>query len=149
MSGSKMAPTTAGHFGHSVFAPKGSLTRVPTQITCRIFKQHPAALRAGVGGAHRCAPFGHAFRRALERGRKYSGLPSSVNLRLGPFYRAVLPPRRIAARAARGAQYSPDWGPVNALSPSNFGGGRTARRRRVSAARLSLRPSLGERPGGA
>jgi hypothetical protein len=45
-SKSKMAPTTllAGHFGHSVFAPKGSLTRVPTQITCQIFKQHPAAL---------------------------------------------------------------------------------------------------------
>jgi hypothetical protein len=68
-SKSKMAPTTAGHFGHSVFAPKGSLTRVPTQITCQIFKQHPAALWAREFGGPRCRrASGHASLRALRKG---------------------------------------------------------------------------------
>ncbi|MGC8521120.1 MAG: hypothetical protein ACP5PN_04545, partial [Steroidobacteraceae bacterium] len=40
-SGSKIAPVTAGHFGHSVLSAKGSLTRVPTQITCQTFKDQP------------------------------------------------------------------------------------------------------------
>ena len=35
-----MAPVTAGHFGHSVYALKAS-TRVPTQITCQTFKKLP------------------------------------------------------------------------------------------------------------
>jgi len=33
-------------FGHSVFCAKGTSTRVPTQITCQTFKEHPRALRA-------------------------------------------------------------------------------------------------------
>jgi hypothetical protein len=41
-----MAPVTAGHFGHSVLAPKGSSTRVPTQITCQTFKERPHGLHA-------------------------------------------------------------------------------------------------------
>ena len=58
-SGSKMAPVTAGHFGHSVLSAKGSSTRVPTQITCQTFKDQPRGWHAGF------ELNGHAFGVAL------------------------------------------------------------------------------------
>jgi hypothetical protein len=63
-------------------------TRVPTQITCQTFKEHPAALRAWGKGPGSIAR---------------SHIPSTEMT--GPH---TYHPSRIAAGAARGAQYSPD-----------------------------------------
>src|SRR5213082_3181677 len=46
MSGSKMAPTYCWTFWSLGLYAKGIETRVPTQITCQIFKEHPRALEA-------------------------------------------------------------------------------------------------------
>src|SRR5205807_10658054 len=65
--------------------------RVPTQITCQTFKEHPRALGLGQGPGSIRQPM-------LDR-------------MLGPQPGG---PRRVAAGAARGAEYSPDRGVVNA-----------------------------------
>jgi len=78
-SGSKMAPTYCWTFWSLGLFAKGFETRVPTQITCQTFKEHPkalglgkwavnrmmahsltapAALRPGLRGARSIAPIG-------------------------------------------------------------------------------------------
>jgi hypothetical protein len=97
----------AGHFGHSVCMHKAS-TRVPTQITCQTFKQHPA--RCGAEGlARRGAP--------VERGRKYSHRLHSVNFR---FFRDFPSRNREPVRPDEGAQYSPHRWVVNEVAGKNF-----------------------------
>ena len=46
-SGSKMAPTYCWTFWSLGLFAKGFKTRVPTQITCQTFKEHPRALGLG------------------------------------------------------------------------------------------------------
>jgi hypothetical protein len=79
------------------------MTRVPTQITCRIFKQHPGRLDTGDS----LAPLG------ASGGRKYSDLLPSVN----PQKRFIFPVEIecfCALRSLReGAQYSGQRGAVN------------------------------------
>jgi hypothetical protein len=48
-SGSKMAPTYCWTFWSLGLFAKGFETRVPTQITCQTFKEHPKALGLGKG----------------------------------------------------------------------------------------------------
>jgi len=48
-SGSKMAPTYCWTFWSLGLFAKGFETRVPTQITCQTFKEHPRALGLGKG----------------------------------------------------------------------------------------------------
>src|SRR5256885_15877185 len=48
-SGSKMAPTYCWTFWSLGLFAKGFKTRVPTQITCQTFKEHPRALGLGKG----------------------------------------------------------------------------------------------------
>src|ERR1700722_7472313 len=78
-----------------------ALTRVPTQVTCRIFKKRPGRCRA-----RRCS---------LERGAKYKRLPPTVN----PYFGLVL--LRFRTRPAgtdqvEGAQYSQAPRAFNAVS---------------------------------
>src|SRR5580704_1211998 len=82
-----------------------ALTRVPTQVTCRIFKKRPGRCRA-----RRCS---------LERGAKYKRLPPIVN----PFFGLVL--LRFVAFASgadqlEGAQYSQGLWAVNATSQNKY-----------------------------
>src|SRR5580658_6946162 len=51
-----------------------ALTRVPTQVTCRIFKKHPG--HGDPGGS-------------LERGAKYKRLPPFVNPYFGPRFASL------------------------------------------------------------
>ena len=108
-----MAPTTAGHFGHSVLRLKGSSTRVPTQITCQTFKEHPG--RLWLGGLRLAARFRLAPGAPSKGGGSIArgALPSTC--RCAPCGGSRDPPRGWL-RAARGAQYSPDRGLVNASS---------------------------------
>jgi hypothetical protein len=99
------------------------LTRVPTQITCQIFKEHPQALR--LRGSH-IAARAHddaLLRSTGERGRKYSHRLSSVNLLFccalpAPWLRprphpGHLPPHRIARLWLQGAR---SIAPIGGLS---------------------------------
>jgi hypothetical protein len=102
-----MAQLLAGHFGHSVCMHKAS-TRVPTQITCQTFKQRPA--RCGAEGLARSGV-------PVERGRKYSHRPHSVNFR---FFRDFPSRNREPVRPDEGAQYSPHRWVVNEVAGKIF-----------------------------
>lgn len=84
------------------------MTRVPTQITCRIFKQHPGRWDTGD------SPARLGFEVGAGGGRKYSDLLPSVN----PEKRFIFiagTARFCALRSHReGAQYSLQRGAVNA-----------------------------------
>ena len=56
----KWLQLTAGHFGHSVLNAKGASTRVPTQITCRTFKEHPRSAKGFGEKGRDSKPKGHA-----------------------------------------------------------------------------------------
>ena len=101
------------------YALKAS-TRVPTQITCKLLKSVPAA------GA-RVSAFLHSFY-LLTFDASHCCLPSQgariIAISFNPstlFFLLPYCPFRVAPRAARGAQYSPDPRSVNALSSSFFG----------------------------
>ena len=98
-------------------------TRVPTQITCKLLKSVPAA------GA-RVSAFLHSFY-LLTFDASHRCLPSQgariIAMSFNPstlFFLLPYCPFRVAPRAARGAQYSPDSRTVNALSSSFFEWGR-------------------------
>jgi len=82
-----MAPTYCWTFWSLGLFAKGSKTRVPTQITCQTFKEHPRAL-------------------GLGRAEKYTSTECLAH--------SLAAPPQSAAGAARAAQYSPHWGLVNA-----------------------------------
>ena len=85
------------------------MTRVPTQITCRIFKQHPGRKDTGDSPT----PLGVEV--GAGGGRKYSDLLPSVN----PQKRFIFPVEIACFCALRslreGAQYSRQRGAVNAF----------------------------------
>src|SRR5256884_3103873 len=93
-SGSKMAPTYCWTFWSLGLFAKGSRRESPHKLPAKLLKSTPERL-------------------AWEKGRKVY-----VNRMLGPQPDG---PRRVAAGAARGAQYSPDWGVVNARSGMHSG----------------------------
>ena len=79
------------------------MTRVPTQITCRIFKQHPGRWDTGDS----LAPLG------ASGGRKYSDLLPSVNPQKRFIFLAEIACFCALRSLREGAQYSGQRGAVN------------------------------------
>src|SRR5690349_13487567 len=107
----------AGLFWSLGLMHQRALTRVPTQITCQIFKERTGPHQGPVVDSTPCgAASSRAFPRALKRGRKYSPKRHSVNL--GPRLQFPCPADRGAEApgAARGAQYSDRGSRVKRLS---------------------------------
>ena len=93
-----------------------ALTRVPTQITCKLLKSVPAASARVV---HRCTFYIYLF--AGSRYRLPSQGARIIAISFNPSTLVFLLPYcpfRVAPRAARGAQYSPDSISVTAPSYS-------------------------------
>ena len=86
-SGSKMAPTYCWTFWSLGLFRQRLKTRVPTQITCQTFKEHPRAL-------------------GLGRAEKYTSTECLAH--------SLAAPPHLRRGAARAAQYSPHWRVVNA-----------------------------------
>jgi len=98
MSGSKMAPTYCWTFWSLGLKRQRLLqTRVPTQITCRTFKQHPRALKA-----------------SGKKGGQYSRALYPIQISNDP---QACDPGLSSARGCRAAQYSPDWSLVKRAHP--------------------------------
>jgi len=87
------------------------MTRVPTQITCQIFKQHDASHEDG-----RDLP----FHKGQGGGRKYSGRPPSVNPSKPLFSEAGMRCCTATMPRLEGAQYSRQLGSVNDLTTADF-----------------------------
>ena len=76
------------------------------------FKEHPEPL--GSGSAHLCAAnFDVALYRLPSEGGRIIAMSCNPSTFI---FSATYCLFRVAAQAARGAQYSPDWSLVNALS---------------------------------